>query len=188
MKIVVAGGFGAGKTTFVGALSEIPPLATEEYLSDASTASDPLHGVEAKLTTTVSMDYGRVTLTGPQPLILYLFGTPGQERFLYLWDDLTYGAAGAVVLADTRRLTDCFASLDFFEERGIPVTVAVNVFDGAHRYTADEVRSALELHSTTPVVLCDARSTPAAALVVITLVRHALALSPSTTPTPVGTR
>ncbi|MBV9022291.1 MAG: ATP/GTP-binding protein, partial [Streptomycetaceae bacterium] len=176
IKNVVAGGFGVGKTTLVGAVSEIPPLTTEEYLTFASSATDSLAGVEAKTTTTVSMDFGRITFTQPQPMVLYLFGTPGQDRFLFAWDDLSHGAIGAVVLADTRRLADSFTAVGYFEKRGLPFVVAVNEFDvpGAYRYTPDEVRSALELPDAVPVLLCDARDTRSAAKVLITLVSHAL--------------
>lgn len=171
LKIVIAGGFGAGKTTLVGAVSEIPPLTTEEYLTSASSQTDSLTGVEGKTTTTVSMDFGRITF---DHMVLLLFGTPGQERFLFAWDDLSHGAIGAVVLADTRRLADSFTAINFFEQRKIPFLVAVNEFDGADRYTTDEVRDALELAATVPILLCDARNTHSVAPVLITLVRYAL--------------
>ncbi|MEU6346887.1 ATP/GTP-binding protein [Streptomyces sp. NPDC046977] len=175
LKIVVAGGFGSGKTTLVGAVSEIEPLNTEEYLTTASVHTDHLTGVEAKTTTTVAVDFGRRTLTAPEPIRLLLFGTPGQERFWFTWDDLVAGAVGAVVLADTRRLQDSFPALGYFEARGLPFVVAVNEFATAeHRYTAEEVRRALDLPDPAPGVLCDARSTPSAAGVLITLVRYAL--------------
>ncbi|WP_055586870.1 GTP-binding protein [Streptacidiphilus griseoplanus] len=181
LKIVVAGGFGVGKTTLVGAVSEIPPLTTEEYLTEASSRTDPLAGVEAKSTTTVAMDFGRITFDDPQPMVLYLFGTPGQDRFLFTWDDLAHGAVGAVIPADTRRLADSFTAVGYFEQRGLPFVIAVNQFDNAHRYTPDEVRHALELPATVPVLLCDARQTRSAATVLITLVRHALATLASST-------
>jgi uncharacterized protein len=170
VKLLVAGGFGAGKTTLVGSVSEIPPLTTEEIITQASSGIDSLDGVAGKTTTTVALDFGRITLaTG---LVLYLFGTPGQERFWFMWDELTDGALGAVVLADTRRLRDCFAAIDFFESRGIRFLIAVNEFDGAFRYDAGEVRAALKLREQVPVVLCDARDRRSATSVLITLVRH----------------
>ncbi|MBA9002828.1 GTP-binding protein [Thermomonospora cellulosilytica] len=180
LKIVIAGGFGVGKTTLVGAVSEIPPLTTEEYLTTAGAGTDCLTGVEDKTTTTVSMDFGRISFRHPQPMVLFLFGTPGQERFLFLWDDLTHGAIGAVVLVDTRRLEAGFTAVDYFEQRGLPFVVAVNDFDDApHRYTPTEVRHALELPKQVPVVLCDARDTRSAAAVLTTLVSHALSRSRS---------
>ena len=154
-KIVVAGGFGAGKTTLVGSISEVRPLRTEENLTSAGVGYDNLNGVEAKTTTTVAMDFGRITLNHAR--VLYLFGTPGQERFWFMWDDLCFGALGAVVLADTRRLADCFASVDYFEKHGLPFVVAINCFDGAARYDLAEVRAALDLDPRVPAVLCDAR-------------------------------
>ncbi|WP_394435652.1 GTP-binding protein [Streptomyces sp. SGAir0957] len=171
LKILVAGGFGVGKTTLVGAVSEIRPLRTEELLSEAGRPVDDTQGVEGKHTTTVAMDFGRITLR--EDLVLYLFGTPGQDRFWFLWDELATGALGAVVLADTRRLEDCFAAVDYFERRSIPFVVGVNCFDGADRYPADSVRQALDLDDSVPVVLGDARDKGSVKDVLIRVVEHA---------------
>ena len=171
-KILIAGGFGVGKTTLVSAISEVRPLRTEEALTSAGARHDDLQGVEDKTTTTVAMDYGRITLGGRR--VLYLFGTPGQERFWFMWDDLSSGAIGAVVLADTRRLADCFASIDYFEKRRLAFVVAVNCFDGAHRYDPAEVQAALDLGPQVPVVLCDARQAESVKNVLITLVEYVL--------------
>jgi signal recognition particle receptor subunit beta len=173
LKILVAGGFGVGKTTLVGAVSEIKPLRTEEVLTEAGCPVDDTRGVEGKHTTTVAMDFGRITLR--DDLVLYLFGTPGQDRFWFLWDELATGALGAVVLADTRRLEDCFAAVDYFERRSIPFVVGVNCFDGAVRYPAEAVRRALDLDDDVPVILCDARERESVKVVLVEVVEHAMA-------------
>src|SRR5215468_1583275 len=172
IKILLAGGFGVGKTTLVGAVSEIRPLRTEEPLTDSGKNVDSTAGVERKTTTTVAMDFGRITLR--EDLVLYLFGTPGQERFWFMWDELALGALGAVVLADTRRLADCFPAIDYFERRDIPFIVALNCFDGARRYATRDVRVALDLDPGLPIIMCDARSRESAKDVLITLIEHVL--------------
>jgi uncharacterized protein len=169
-KILVAGGFGAGKTTLVGATSEVRPLRTEETLTTASARTDNLTGVADKTTTTVALDFGRITIS--KRVSLYLFGLPGQERFSFMWDELCYGALGAVVLADVRRLEDCFASVSYFERRGLPFLVAVNCFDDAPRFDPEEVRTALALEPGAGVVLCDARDAGSVRQVLITLVEN----------------
>lgn len=173
VKILVAGGFGVGKTTLVGAVSEVLPLRTEEYLTDEGLGIDDLSGVDLKNTTTVAMDFGRITIS--DDLIVYLFGTPGQDRFWFVWDELRLGALGAVVLADTRRLESSFPSVDFFERRGTPFIVAVNCFqDATRQYRPDEVQLALSLDPHVPVLLCDARSRLSAKEVLIALVEHVI--------------
>jgi signal recognition particle receptor subunit beta len=173
IKILVAGGFGVGKTTLVGAVSEVVPLRTEEYLTNEGLGIDDLSGVDLKNTTTVAMDFGRITISGD--LIIYLFGTPGQDRFWFVWDELRLGALGAVVLADTRRLENCFPTVDFFERRGTPFIVAVNCFDDANRfYRPDEVQLALNLDPHVPVLLCDARRRQSAKEVLVALVEHVI--------------
>jgi signal recognition particle receptor subunit beta len=171
LKILVAGGFGVGKTTLVGSVSEIQPLLTEEYLTDESIGIDDTAGVEMKSTTTVAMDFGRITLN--HDLVLYLFGTPGQDRFLFVWDELALGAIGAIVLADTRRLAECFPSIDYFERRGLSFIVAVNCFEGTQIYTPDEVQLALNLDDGVPVIMVDARRRDSAKEALIALVEHA---------------
>jgi signal recognition particle receptor subunit beta len=172
VKIVVGGGFGAGKTTFVGSVSEIMPLTTEAVMTEASVGVDNLDAVPRKQTTTVAMDFGRVSLD--KDLVLYLFGTPGQERFWFMWDDLVRGAIGAVVLTDTRRLADSFSPIDFFEDRGLPYVVGLNCFDGKQTHGIDEVRDALAIPDTVPIVRCDARDRDSVKNTLITMVEYSM--------------
>lgn len=176
VKIVIAGGFGVGKTTFVGAISEIEPLRSEAIITSASAGIDEL-GDEGKIETTVAMDFGRITLK--HDLILYLFGTPGQDRFHFMWNELARGAIGAVVMVDTRRIEACFAAIDFFEARGTPFVVAVNMFHGRRFHQESEVRNALQIGEHVPVVYCDARVRVDVQKVLVAVVEHALDLAMS---------
>ncbi|MFD8412801.1 ATP/GTP-binding protein [Streptomyces sp. NPDC059650] len=176
VKVLVAGGFGVGKTTFVSSVSEITPLRTEAVMTEASTPTDDLSAVPEKSTTTVAMDFGRITLA--DDLVLYVYGTPGQERFWFMWDDLVRGAIGGIVMADTRRLRDCFPALDYFESCGLPYAVAVNHFEGSQSYEPEDVREALTIPSRVPVLIMDARRRETVVESLLTLVGHALDETP----------
>ena len=171
-KIVVAGGFGVGKTTLVGSVSEIKPLRTEALVTNESEGVDDLDAVPTKATTTVAMDFGRITLA--EDLVLYLFGTPGQRRFWFMWDDLCRGAIGAIVLVDTARLNEAFSPLDYFEAKGIPFIVCVNEFEGTPKYPVEEIREALALPTEVPIMTVDARDRESAKGALVRVTEFAL--------------